>query len=255
MPFTTIETGKLADAAAHQIELLILRGVLRPGERLPAERDLSERMSVSRPSVREALAQLEAAGLLVLKPGSGAFVADVLGTAFAPPLIELFSKHSEALDDYLAFRRDLEGLAAERAARHATDKDLEVVAAVFAKMETAHQKRSSREEAQLDADFHMSIVEAAHNVIMLHMMRSIFEMLRKGVFYNRQVLFAQRTTRNELLEQHRAVHDALMARDPVGARAAVEAHLSFIETAMIAARRTESLTKTAGQRLSRVKAE
>ncbi len=131
--------------------------------------------------------------------------------------------------DYIAFRRDLEGMAAERAARFGSETDLKVIAAVFTRMEAAHAKRSPREEAELDADFHMAITEAAHNVVMLHMMRSMFEMLKAGVFYNRQAMFAARTTRTDLLGQHRAIHDAIAARDPAAARAAAEAHMSYVE--------------------------
>jgi GntR family transcriptional repressor for pyruvate dehydrogenase complex len=64
---------------------------------------------------------------------------------------------------------------------------------------------------------------------MLHMMRSMYELLREGVFYNRTVMFKQRTTRDTLLDQHRAINDALQTRDPVAARAAVEAHLNYVE--------------------------
>ncbi|NNU79561.1 FCD domain-containing protein [Halovulum dunhuangense] len=231
MTFHKIEPERIASAIRRQIESLILRGVLRPGARLPAERDLAAQLSVSRPSLREALAELEQAGLIVTRPGAGAYVADVLGSAFAPPLVRLFSTHSEALFDYIAFRRDLEGLAAARAAREASDTDLSIITAIFQRMEAAHARRAAREEAALDADFHMAIVEASHNVVMLHMMRSMFEMLREGVFYNRQTMFAMRTTRSELLQQHRAIHDAVTGRDPAAARAAVEAHMDFVESA------------------------
>lgn len=232
MTFQKIQPERIAVSIRRQIESLILRGILRPGERLPSERDLAAQLDVSRPSLREALGQLEKVGLIETRAGAGAFVAEVLGSAFAPPLVRLFSTHSEALFDYLSFRRDLEGLAAERAATEASDTDLKVISAIFLRMEAAHEKRSPREEAALDADFHMAIVEAAHNVVMLHMMRSMFEMLKAGVFYNRQTLFAMRTTRHGLLTQHRTIHDAVTARDPQAARAAIEAHLDFIETAM-----------------------
>ena len=89
-----------------------------------------------------------------------------------------------------------------------------------------------RKKAELDAEFHLAIIEASHNVILLHMMRASFDLLRQGVFYNRQQMFKNRTTRDMLLDQHRAINTALQARDPVGARAAVEAHLSFVETAL-----------------------
>ncbi len=232
MTFQKVRPERISTAIRTQIEALILRGILRPGERLPSERDLANQMDVSRPSLREALAELEQAGLIETRPGAGAYVAQVLGSAFAPPLIRLFSTHTEALFDYITFRRDLEGLAAERAAQFGSDTDLKVISTIFTKMEAAHEKRSPKDEAALDADFHMAIVEASHNVVMLHMMRSMFDMLKDGVFYNRQTMFAVRTTRRDLLNQHRAIHDALIARDPAAARAAVEAHLSFVEQSL-----------------------
>jgi GntR family transcriptional regulator, transcriptional repressor for pyruvate dehydrogenase complex len=81
---------------------------------------------------------------------------------------------------------------------------------------------------------------------MLHMMRSMFDLLREGVFYNRQVMFRQRTTREALLDQHRAINTALQARDPVAARAAVTAHLNYVETALsdqIRAERNEGIAR------------
>ncbi|MDX1781171.1 MAG: GntR family transcriptional regulator, partial [Thalassovita sp.] len=172
MPFQKVQPEKLSDAVTRQIELLILRGILRPGERLPSERELSERLGVSRPSLREAVSDLQKRGLLTSRVGSGIYVADVLGSAFSEALVRLFASHEEAVFDYISFRRDMEGLAAERAARLGSDTDLQVVQTIFDKMEAAHRKRNPEDEAQLDADFHLSIIEASHNVIMLHMMRS-----------------------------------------------------------------------------------
>jgi GntR family transcriptional repressor for pyruvate dehydrogenase complex len=249
MPFQKIEAEKLSSSVVKQVELLILRGILRPGERLPSERELAERLGVSRPSLREAVAMLQERGLLESKANSGIFVANVLGSGFSQSLIQLFASHDEAVFDYISFRRDLEGLAAERAARLGSDTDLEVVDKVFRKMEAAHSKRNPTEEAQLDAEFHLAIIEASHNVIMLHMMRAMFEMLREGVFYNRQIMFKQRTTRDVLLEQHGAIHKALMERDAVGARAAVEAHLSYVEESLSSQKKIEHNEKVAKLRL------
>jgi GntR family transcriptional repressor for pyruvate dehydrogenase complex len=246
MPFRPVSAEKLSHAVVRQIEELILRGILKPGERLPAERDLAERLGVSRPSLRDAIAALQGTGLLSARPGAGVFVADVLGSAFSPALIALFARHDEAAMDYIAFRRDMEGLAAARAARLASDTDLAVISALFAKMQTAQDPAT---EAALDAQFHMSIIEASHNVVMLHMMRSMYDLLRGGVFYNRQIMFRQQTTRAHLLEQHRAINDALMARDPDAATAAVEAHLTFVERALLDHQRAARHEDIARQRL------
>ena len=250
MPYQEIAPEKLSHAVVRQIERLILQGILRPGERLPAERELSERLGVSRPSLREAVSELQAAGLLTARPGAGIYVAEVLGSAFAPALIRLFGSHDEAVFDYLDFRSDMEGLAAERAARLGSDTDLAVIAAIFAKMEAAHQKRNPEDEAALDAQFHMAIIEASHNVIMLHMMRSMYELLREGVFYNRQIMFRQKNTRDLLLDQHRAINTALQQRDPEAARAAVAAHMGFVRTALSEDRRARSNENLARLRLA-----
>ena len=239
MPFQKVQPEKLSSSVVRQIELLILRGILRPGERLPSERELSERLGVSRPSLREAISELQDRDLLSSKANAGVFVADVLGSAFSPALTHLFATHDEAVFDYLTFRRDLEGLAAERAAEHATRTDRQVIQTIFDKMERAHDKRNPTDEAQLDAEFHLAIIDASHNIVMLHMMRSMFQLLREGVFYNRQIMFKQRTTRDTLLDQHRAINDAIQSRNPDAARQAVEAHLNFVEANLRAHKESE----------------
>ncbi|MEM1360239.1 MAG: FCD domain-containing protein [Pseudomonadota bacterium] len=249
MAFRKIEPEKLADSVIGQIEELILQGILRPGERLPSERELSERLGVSRPSLREAIAALQDKGLLTTKAGSGVYVAEVLGSAFSPALVALFKRHERAVDDYIAFRRDLEGLAAERAARLASDTDLAVVSTIFEKMQAAHQKRNPNDEAQLDAQFHLAIIEASHNVIMLHMMRSMFDLLSEGVFYNRQMMFRQRATRDMLLTQHGAINQALLQRAPEAARDAVEAHMDYVRQCLSDQRRAAADEEVALQRL------
>jgi len=239
MPFQRIDSEKLSHSVVRQIEELVLRGILRPGERLPSERELSERLGVSRPSLREAISELQDRGLLTTRAGAGIYVAEVLGSAFSPALIQLFAAHDEAVFDYLAFRRDLEGLAAARAALSATRTDLKVINRLFEKMEAAHGKRNPADEADLDAQFHLAIIEASHNVIMLHMMRSMFDLLQEGVFYNRSIMFRQRNTRDILLEHHRAINQAIQARDPDAARAAIEVHLDFVRDALSQEKKVE----------------
>ena len=232
MPYRKVQAEKLSQAVVRQLELLVLRGILRPGERLPAERDLAQRFGVSRPILRDALADLQDRKILVGRPSAGVYVADVLGSAFNPALIKMFAAHEEALFDYISFRRDLESLAAERAAQLGTETDLELIATIFAKMEAAHKKCDPTDEAQLDAEFHMAIIDASHNVVMLHMMRSMFDLLRQGVFYNRQVMFKNKTTREELLSQHRAIHLAIQSRDRVASRQTVSTHLDYVEQSL-----------------------
>lgn len=232
MPFERVPQEKLSTGVVRQIEELILRGLLRPGERLPSERDLSDRLGVSRPSLREALSDLQDRKLLVSKAGAGVYIADDLDGTFPEALVSLFATHESAVFDYLDFRKDMEGLAVDRAARFGSDTDLSVVDSIFRKMEAAHQKRNPTEEARLDADFHLAIIEASHNIILLHMMRSMFQLLKEGVFYNRSIMFKQRLTRDHILDQHRDINNAVQARDPEAARAAVTRHMDFVRQAL-----------------------
>jgi GntR family transcriptional repressor for pyruvate dehydrogenase complex len=94
----------------------------------------------------------------------------------------------------------------------------------------------------------MAIIEASHNVIMLHMMRSMFQLLREGVFYNRQVMFKQRTTRGALLDQHRRINAAIQARDAQAARAAIEAHLDYVGKSLSDQQKAERNEMIARQR-------
>ncbi|QXT38863.1 FadR/GntR family transcriptional regulator [Gymnodinialimonas ceratoperidinii] len=239
MPFQPIDAEKLSRAVVRQIEQLILRGILRPGDRLPSERELSERLSVSRPSLREAVAELQDKGLLATRAGAGIYVADVLGSAFSPALIDLLAAHEEAVFDYISFRQDLESIAAERAAVHGSDTDLKVIDTILQKMEAAHRKRNPADEAELDAEFHLAIIEASHNVILLHMMRASFNLLRQGVFFNRQQMFKNRTTRDTLLDHHRAINAAIQERDAEAAKEAVIVHLDYVKEEMDALKTSE----------------
>ena len=249
MPFEPIPPRRLADAVAEQIELLILRGVLRPGERLPPERELAERMAVSRPSLREALARLTADGLLVSRAGSGTAVSEDLDGGFPPALVGLFERHPEAAMDVIAFRRDVEGMVAERAARFGTEGDLEVIDRALAALEGA--PRNPETEAARDAEFHLAIVEASHNAVLLHMMRVMYDMLRRGVLANRRVMFAQATTREALAGQHRAIAAAIRSRDPEGAKAAAHAHMDYVGEALRAQARAKAAEDTARRKLAR----
>lgn len=249
MPFHKIELEKLSHAVRRQIEALILQGVLHPGERLPSERDMAEQMEVSRPSLREAIADLQQAGLLVARAGSGVYVAEVLGSAFAPALVELMARHHRAVTDYLDFRKDLEGLAAERAAMNASDFDLAVIDGVFQRMARAHEASDADQEAGLDVAFHMAIIEASHNIIALHMMRSMYELLRTGVFYNRTRFFRLPDVRDALLDQHQAINDALQARHGSRARTAIVQHLDYVAAQLALQNRADENEETARLRL------
>lgn len=230
--FSRIITSRTADDVVCQIEALILEGVLRGGDRLPGERELARQMDISRPILRDALKRLELAGLIITRHGGGTVIADLIGQVFSAPVVKLFADHPKAAADYLEYRREIESITAEYAAQRATVSDKALLTGIMTAMEAAHGASDFVTEAQLDVEFHNAIGECAHNIVLLHTLRSCYQLLTDGVFYNRSMIYSLPGAAETLLAQHRAIFDAVIAGDAKAARVAVEAHITFLEKAM-----------------------
>ncbi|MDK9695093.1 MAG: FCD domain-containing protein [Siculibacillus sp.] len=220
-----VRNPKLADAIAEHIEQLILEGTLRPGERLASERELSEKLEVSRPSLREALDKLEVRRLLRTTRG-GTYVAHFMAP-LTEPLATLMQSNEQVIVDYLEYRKLVEGAAARLAAERATEFDRQAIRTCLERMKAAHGLDDPTAEATADADLHMLIYEACHNLVVLHVMRAFSEMLRSDVFYNRHRLYVTPGVRDLLLAQHIAVAEAVVAGDPDRAEAAASEHIRY----------------------------
>jgi GntR family transcriptional repressor for pyruvate dehydrogenase complex len=244
-----VETPRAADAVAAHLEQMLVQGVLRPGEKLAAERDLAEKLGVSRPTLRDAMARLAARGLLTLAR-DGARVAQYLAP-FSAPLAELFADKPRVAADYFEFRRALEAEAARLAAERATDLDRRAIADVVKRMREAHRADDPAREAALDVDLHLAIYEAAHNLVVLHVMRVLSDLLRNNIFYNRDQLFRRAGARERLLEQHLSIAEAILAGDARRAGEAASAHIEFVFETVEALRRDERRLATSLQRLNR----
>ncbi len=252
--FETVEQDRTATLVTRQIEELILTGVYSPGDRLPSERELEKKLDVSRPTLREAVKGMEERGLLVIRQGDGTRVADVLGSMFREPIIELFRANPRATKDYLEFRREIEAVSARYAATRATPADRELITHIFRKMETAHADEDFRNEAEFDIDFHAAVGEASHNVVLLHTLRSCYQLLRNDVFYNRSVLYSSLTgARDSLLEQHRAIFETVVDGNIPAAEKAATDHIRYVEDTMRDAEQHSSWQLTAAQRLEKFK--
>lgn len=226
--FAQIQHTRTSEEVVLRFEELILDGVLRDGDRLPGERDLAERLDVSRPILREALKELETRGLLVSRHGGGTFVADIVGEVFSDPLSALITRHSRATRDFLEYRRYIEGMAAELAAQRATEPDKSNLAAIIETMRDAHMTGRFEDELASDVEFHNAIGEAAHNIVLMHTLRSCYRLLSDDIFYNRHLIFSLPGAHDTVLQQHIAIQEAISRSDAAAARAAAEAHIDFI---------------------------
>jgi GntR family L-lactate dehydrogenase operon transcriptional regulator len=229
--------ARLSDRVAAQLRALIAERRLQPEQRLPAERALALELGVSRTALREAIAQLASQGLLRARAGGGTYVQrphtpEERVVAPLQPFLPLLQGDPEYRFDVLETRHALEGATAWHAALRATDADRARIAAAFEAMLQAHAQGDAAAEARADADFHLSIAEAAHNRVLLQVMRGLFDLLQTNISQSRHKLFQSPRTFAPLLAQHRALRDAILAGEPEQARDAAHAHLAFVHTSL-----------------------
>lgn len=227
--FEPIGHESLADAVVAQIEELIAAGILKQGRKLPSERDLAESLNVSRPKLREALHALEERGLVQIRHGEGTFVAALTGQAMLPALLSLYGRHEPAFFDYLEYRREQEGFAARLAAQRATKSDKTRIADILQEMERAWKEQDSEASRETDIALHTAIVDASQNATLIHMMASIYDLTRQGVFYNRDFLRTIDESGQELFEQHCELGQSVIAGDEVRAEKAALEHINYVE--------------------------
>jgi DNA-binding FadR family transcriptional regulator len=228
-----MKKNTLADQISLQLENMIADGALEPGARLPAERVLAERLGVSRPSLREAIKKLASRGLLMSRQGGGTYVMKTLDQGITDPLLEMLQHHPESRFDVLEVRHALDGQAAYYAALRATDLDRENIRRRFDRMIELHiQGDDPMEEAMADAAFHLSITEASHNIVLLHVMRSLFTVLQKTIKHNLDKLYTIPKVFEPLSNQHERLMQTVLDGDPEAAREAAQTHLVFVEESL-----------------------
>lgn len=220
---------RISEQIAEQLESMITAGHFKPGDRLPAERTLAEQVGVSRPSLREAIQTLTSKGLLYARQGGGTYVKNDLALNFDNPMLTLFRENPEYRFDVLEIRHALEANAAFYAAERATAEDKQRIQACFEQMIHVHGSPDPMDEARADAAFHLAIVEASHNLVLLHVMRGLFDLLQNSISHNLDKLYTIPRVFEPLTEQHRALMQAVVEGRPEDARQAAQSHLSFVE--------------------------
>ncbi|MEE9375768.1 MAG: FCD domain-containing protein [Rhizobiaceae bacterium] len=250
MIYSAIEQNRTAKEVEQQIESLILEGVLRVNDKLPGERALSKAFSISRPILREALASLEKRGLLNTRHGGGTYTSDVIGTMFAPAIVELIGSNPKTKTDYLEYRREIEGMTAAMAAKRVTEADKTRLAQIMEAMEQAHTDEDAEREAAVDVEFHNAIGECAHNIILLHTLRSCYRLLSNDVFNNRELLYSGEGMRDKMLQQHKTIYLSVINGKVKDAKKAAQDHIIFIEQASREVERNNEWSAVSALRLA-----
>ena len=210
------------DQVVSHVRALIVGGKLKPGGRLPAERDLAVQIGVSRPTVRAGLRALAAMGVVVSRHGSGTYIPSGPPKLGSAPLGFLAALHGFTRDEMYEARKLLEvgaaGMAAERAAPERIAAMAEEVANLFSAMNDP--------QAFLvhDIDFHRSVAAASGNPIIA----AVMEMISSLYYERRRETAARATQRNlrDAAEMHRRVYQAIRAGNAEAARAAMNEHLT-----------------------------
>lgn len=221
--------ARVADQVADLLEQRLASGHWDVGSRLPAERQLAEQLQVARSSIREALQQLISKGLLASRVGGGTYVVSTKPVGFVDPMLSLFKENPEYRFDVLEIRHALEGNAAWYAALRATAEDKAQIQACYERMIQLHGSSGPMDEARADAAFHLAIVEASHNLVLLHVMRGLFDLLQNSISHNLDKLYTLPRVFEPLSQQHRALMEAVLAGNPEAARQAAQHHLTFVE--------------------------
>lgn len=212
----------LSTRVSDELLEAIASGRFRPGERLPSEREMSDRFGVSRTVIREAIRSLSAKGVLEMSEGRGTQIATVSSTRVTEAL-ELYLRGAQSQEllrpEHIAeVRETLETRLVELACERATEEDLEAITAEHERMATSRDPQAA---AAHDAEFHRLLARSTHNALFLTLIESINATMK-----------AIRSTSLSLegrlpvaLKEHAAILDAVRARDPEAARLAMRRHL------------------------------
>jgi GntR family transcriptional repressor for pyruvate dehydrogenase complex len=221
--FKSIKHTKISNEIVNQIKNQISEGILKPGDRLPPERDLVKEFGVSRPSLREALNSLVAMGFLEVK-GKRTYIKSVASESMLDPLSLLIKTDTQKIFDLIEVRKAIEAWGAFLAAQRATEEDIKQLENILEEMGKAFEQGRSWEKQ--DADFHLGIAQATHNTIHTHMMSTIYDFLRESVAR----VFRDRSKVKKLLDHHYRIFSAIKSHSPDKARERTLEHLNYVES-------------------------
>jgi GntR family transcriptional regulator, transcriptional repressor for pyruvate dehydrogenase complex len=224
--FSSVRTPRVYEHIVAQIERAIFDGRLQQGDKLPAERQLVREFGASRVAVREALRALEHRGLVEVRQGSagGYFIRELDAGPVVRDFQTLFRLGRVSLAQLVEARSMFEPESARLAALRANEPDIKaVLAALEARSETGAPGRRRR---SLDAEFHRLVAAAARNPVHA-VVTNALTALQSNVVGGRPDLTVEDDT--AIVTAHRAVYEAIVARDPEAARAAMHAHIIDIE--------------------------
>ena len=242
--FKAIKRSRLYQGIVEQIQALIGEGVLKPGDRLPPERELAERLQVSRSSLREAMRALELQGLVVSRPGAGTFVSTESLDTLIATIASSLTQARDTLSDIFEVRHLLEPQLAALAAERATPEDVRRMAEALEGQE--RQVAGGETGVEGDTAFHFALAQATENWALARVMSTISDILRQS--RDRSLQSPGRPQRS--LASHRHILEMVQRRDVEGAREAMQDHISEVEPAQLPVPGAEKVVPGVAARLT-----
>lgn len=230
-PFAPVRTKRASEAIYEQIRTLIIRGELKPGDRLPNEQSMIDLFQRSRPTIREALRMLEHSGYIKATAGSnGAVILEPNDKNVEQSVEDVLQLGQITLEEMSEYRKAGEVAAAGWAAQRRTQEDLDAMEALLAQMDAC----TDDYEAFIDMDpqFHDLLAKAAKNTISAVMNRTLSRINRSFMKEKmRKLTPEERITMSKKIHgMHTDIYLAIREGDTDKARQAMDSHLSAFET-------------------------
>jgi len=225
--FKKIPSRKISDEIVGQFIDLIERGILKPGDKLPPEREMAKELGISRLPLREALKALQTMGFIDTQNRRKTLVQAITKSALQNPLKIILDGNIQKVFELLEIRQVLESWAAERATEMATDQDIEKLEQIVSRMKEDFKKGNLGDKA--DVDFHLAISHATHNTILSHLMATWYQLLWDCQKISREKLFSKEKNKKLLLYQHIEIFEAIRDHEMKRAGEAAKRHILFVE--------------------------
>jgi len=221
--FEAVRKTKLYEQVVKQIEHFIHEELLKPGDKLPPERELAEMFQVSRSSVRDAIRTLEMMGLVEPRQGEGNVVRDPSVGPAVSPLFGLLVRKREMVGELLDVRKMLEPPLAARAAAHASAEETAYLEDILRRQE--EKVRRGELAIEEDSEFHYTIAKAAKNSVVLKVLDVLMDLLRES----RERALQVEGRLQKSFAGHQRILRAIKRHDAAAAEAAMHQHVEEIE--------------------------
>ncbi|EDS77503.1 GntR family transcriptional regulator [Clostridium novyi A str. 4552] len=222
--FTPIKNTKVYEQVINQIKDMIQDGTLKKGDKLPSERDLVDKLEVSRTSIREALRVLEIVGIVECKQGEGNFVRTDFNDTLLEPLSIMFMLNDCTLQEIFELRKVIEIETAALAAKKITESQLDDMRSILDTIKTSDDED---EKVKLDTQFHYSIAKASQNFLIVSIINAVSTLMDSFIKDARKNIISN--LHKEIIDkQHDKIWKALNNHNPSGAADAMRTHLELI---------------------------